>query len=254
MDQTGKDDLKTQFATREGTYRLMTLSEYSRPNRVGYQTNQSNPQVRVSLVTLPPPGTASTPFVLPRNSSTTSSNASSVSTFTGPARSGGGGGGAGEGLVISPSLINSMTANGGVGIEELQQHQQINILASTSATNHLLPVGSSSPSAAGGIDRICFNFGKELYVYAYRGCKKVGLCLNPFLGNIILVLISFSSPPTLANRSTKNYTKEQIRVAMTSTRQWQWLMELLFWSALPPARSNWFSRANGKPDVFLTKR
>lgn len=50
MDQNGKDDLKTQFATREGTYRLLTLSEYSRPNRVGYQSNQNNPQVRVSLL------------------------------------------------------------------------------------------------------------------------------------------------------------------------------------------------------------
>ena len=47
-------DVKTQFVTREGTYRLMTLSEYSRPNRVGYQPQgQTPPQVRVSLVTLP---------------------------------------------------------------------------------------------------------------------------------------------------------------------------------------------------------
>ncbi|EFA07158.1 WD repeat-containing protein 20-like Protein [Tribolium castaneum] len=50
-------DVKTQFVTREGTYRLMTLSEYSRPNRVGYQTQgQTPPQVRVSLVTLPDQG------------------------------------------------------------------------------------------------------------------------------------------------------------------------------------------------------
>lgn len=54
MDQNGKDDLKTQFATREGTYRLITLSEYSRPNRVGYQSNQNNPQVRVSLLPAKP--------------------------------------------------------------------------------------------------------------------------------------------------------------------------------------------------------
>uniref|UniRef100_T1GQI6 Uncharacterized protein n=1 Tax=Megaselia scalaris TaxID=36166 RepID=T1GQI6_MEGSC len=31
----------------------MTLSEYSRPNRVGYTNTQSSPQVRVSIVTLP---------------------------------------------------------------------------------------------------------------------------------------------------------------------------------------------------------
>lgn len=50
-------DVKTQFVTREGTYRLMTLSEYSRPNRVGYQPQgQTPPQVRVSLVSLPEQG------------------------------------------------------------------------------------------------------------------------------------------------------------------------------------------------------
>lgn len=49
----GKDDLKTNFVTREGVYRLLNLSEYSRPNRVGYQSNQNSPQVCVSLVSLP---------------------------------------------------------------------------------------------------------------------------------------------------------------------------------------------------------
>jgi hypothetical protein len=40
-----KDDvLKSHFITREGTYKLMTLSEYSRPNRVPL-----NPQVLVSI-------------------------------------------------------------------------------------------------------------------------------------------------------------------------------------------------------------
>lgn len=32
-DTAGRDELKTQFVTREGTYQLMTLAEYSRPNR-----------------------------------------------------------------------------------------------------------------------------------------------------------------------------------------------------------------------------
>lgn len=101
LDQSGKDDLKTQFITREGIYRL-TLSEYSRPNRVNYQTNQNNPQVRVSLCTLP---TSTLPSAAPCTNGT--------EVFSG----------------------GSATSNGG--------------------------------------DRICFNFGKELYVYAYRGCKKV---------------------------------------------------------------------------------
>lgn len=129
LDQNGKDDLKTQFVTREGTYRLMTLSEYSRPNRVGYQTNQNNPQVRVSLVSLP------------------TNNYQSA-------------------------------ASGGTGnCSGLQQQPQQN-----SSTSSSLGAPSSSingqtdglePSTVGGGDRICFNFGKELYVYAYRGCRKV---------------------------------------------------------------------------------
>ncbi|CAG9762164.1 unnamed protein product [Ceutorhynchus assimilis] len=46
-------DVKTSFVTREGIYRLMTLSEYSRPNRVTYQPQgQTPPQVNVSLVSL----------------------------------------------------------------------------------------------------------------------------------------------------------------------------------------------------------
>ncbi|XP_014226514.1 WD repeat-containing protein 20 isoform X1 [Trichogramma pretiosum] len=86
LDGGGKDDLKTQFVTREGTYKLMTLSEYSRPNRVGYTNSQGSASVRVSFVTLPDP--------------------------------------------VDPS------GNLGLG------------------------------------DRMCFNFGKELFVYVYKGVKK----------------------------------------------------------------------------------
>lgn len=51
--ESNKDDLKTQFVTSDGCYRLLNLSEYSRPNRAGYQSNQNSPQVRVSFVSLP---------------------------------------------------------------------------------------------------------------------------------------------------------------------------------------------------------
>ena len=46
-----RDELKTQFMTREGTYHLMTLAEYSRPNRVGYanQAANCNAPVKVSF-------------------------------------------------------------------------------------------------------------------------------------------------------------------------------------------------------------
>lgn len=52
LDPNAKDDLKTQFITREGTYRL-TLSDSRPSNRVGYQSNQNSPQVKVSFVSLP---------------------------------------------------------------------------------------------------------------------------------------------------------------------------------------------------------
>lgn len=83
----GKDELKTQFTTREGTYKVLSLSEYSRPNRVGYSSSQSNSPVKVSFVSL--------------------------------------------------------------------------------------------ADAAGTEDRICFNVGRELYVYMYRGIKKAADLSKP---------------------------------------------------------------------------
>ncbi|XP_047537013.1 WD repeat-containing protein 20 [Vanessa atalanta] len=96
-DSGGKDDVKTQFVTREGTYRLMTLSEYSRPNRVGYTSGSGSTHVRVSLVSLPP-------------------------------------------------------GTGG---------------------------GAPGSDGQGSDDRICFNHGKELYVYVYRGVKKAADLTKP---------------------------------------------------------------------------
>lgn len=133
LDPNCKDDLKTQFVTREGTYRLMTLSEYSRPNRVGYQTNQNNPQVRVSLVSLP---------INPVPSSI------ALQSIHQPAASA---------AIATNSLI---TTNG---------QDSCSSAAAAAGGQQLL----SPHTAGGGGDRICFNFGKELYVYAYRGCKKV---------------------------------------------------------------------------------
>lgn len=100
-DGGGKDELKTQFMTREGVYKLMTLSEYSRPNRVGFNA-QGNTPVKVSFVTVPDP--------------------------------------------------------------------------------------------SGNGDRICFNVGRELYVYVYKGVKKVRLCVSCNLSkaNMIIITIRFS--------------------------------------------------------------
>ncbi|XP_036109047.1 WD repeat-containing protein 20 isoform X6 [Molossus molossus] len=45
------NEIKTQFTTREGLYKLLPNSEYSRPNRVPFNSQGSNP-VRVSFVNL----------------------------------------------------------------------------------------------------------------------------------------------------------------------------------------------------------
>lgn len=163
MDQNGKDDLKTQFVTREGTYRLITLSEYSRPNRVGYQSNQNNPQVRVSLITLPAADAvtvASATSVVAAAATSTTTTSSTIDTVVAASS-------AGKYLPhqssLTPSTNAGISINGAV-VESIlqpisQQQQQLQQLQQ-----------QMQQSAS---DRICFNFGKELYVYSYRGVKKV---------------------------------------------------------------------------------
>jgi WD repeat-containing protein 20 len=122
-DSNGKDDLKTQFLTREGIYRLLTLSEYSRP-KVGYQSNQSSPQVRVSLVTLPSPNP-------------------------------------------QPQALHHQQ-------QQQQQTPSSQQHPSSSTSSNGLDRDTAAIVPTGG-DRICFNIGKELLIYAYRGVKKVGI-------------------------------------------------------------------------------
>ncbi|XP_052866189.1 WD repeat-containing protein 20 [Anopheles cruzii] len=124
LDSSGKDDLKTQFTSPEGDYRLMTLSEYSRPNRVGYQNNQNSPQVRVSIVSLPAPPP---PAI---------------------------------GQLVAGAVPNN-TSNSNIALTKPQSF--------ANGLEHQTTPGFSAP--VGG-DRICFNYGKELYVYSYRGAKK----------------------------------------------------------------------------------
>lgn len=100
------DELKTQFMTREGTYKLMTLSEYSRPNRVGYANNgQGGPgvsaPVKVSFASVPP----------------------------------------------TSSAITAQEAENGQNL--------------------------------GKVERITFNFGREIFVYPYKGVRKAADLTKP---------------------------------------------------------------------------
>lgn len=154
LEQSSKeDDLKTQFLTREGTYRLMNLSEYSRPNRVGYTSNQSSPMVRVSLVSMPEE---------PGGSSSAATGSSAVIN-----------GHSGDDLLqvnqISSATTPSPSVAAAVGLDH-QQHPLANGPGRHLTNNHQ----QQHVFGPCGGDRICFNFGKELFVYPYRGMKKVG--------------------------------------------------------------------------------
>lgn len=176
LDPNVKDDLKTQFVTREGTYRLLTLSEYSRPNRVGYNTNQSSPQVRVSIVSLP--NNNSCPNTISGASSGGSTavvgpiNGNVNGSATNNSKGSGDGSANGSNASATGTLVNgqqqaaygvpaTMDARLGAGIS---MHTMIN--GGSDGQNGLA-------SQIYGGDRICFNFGRELYVYAFRGVKKV---------------------------------------------------------------------------------
>ncbi|CAD6189997.1 unnamed protein product [Caenorhabditis auriculariae] len=105
-----KEDLKTQFTTREGTYRIMTLAEYSRPNR--------------------PQGL---------QGATAATGATGAATTT----TGG-----------APVRVSFLTLSGFMPPE----------VAESSNRNSNYAEHEDLYS-----DKICFNVGRELYVYHYRG-------------------------------------------------------------------------------------
>ncbi|CRL07748.1 CLUMA_CG020702, isoform A [Clunio marinus] len=154
--ESNKDDLKTQFVTREGCYRLLNLSEYSRPNRVGYQSNQNSPQVRVSFVSLPQSQTQISVAQqqqkpIEKGSSSANNNGNSSNpTTNGP-------------IPSSNSLSSSATTATVTSLTNglQQEHNYLN--------QNNVPNG----------DWICFNFGKELYTYSYRGVRKAADLSKP---------------------------------------------------------------------------
>jgi len=205
LDANVKDDLKTQFVTREGTYRLLTLSEYSRPNRVGYSNNQSSPQVRVSFVTLPNPSSNSknnsdaanaTPAAAATTTTTTSdkrtqlqSNGGAATTTATPITAaattttihatpsitaitttlnGGAGGGGGGGDSYNGSSTVDARLGGGISMHSM-------------TNGAVLDQNGMPTNQIYGGDRICFNFGRDLYVYAFRGIKKVSVVQGVFI-------------------------------------------------------------------------
>ena len=58
-----REELKTQFMTREGTYHLMALAEYTRPNRVGYNNQPANGSVPVKVSPVTPSLVSTVPLL-----------------------------------------------------------------------------------------------------------------------------------------------------------------------------------------------
>lgn len=154
-----KDDIKTHFITREGCYRLQ--SEY--PNRVGYQSNQNSPQVRVSFVSLPQN---------PAAQQQSSEKGKKIAYHCGISQL----------MSIVNCSLGSSSLNHTVNGNSVVQNGPIPTSNSlSSATTNVTSNGlqqdqnhlSQSKDLPNGSDWICFNLGKELYTYSYRGVKKV---------------------------------------------------------------------------------
>lgn len=181
MESNKDHDLKTQFVTREGCYRLLNLSEYSRPNRVGYQSNQNSPQVRVSFVSLPQNQTQISSALQQQQSVEKGESEQD------PAR-----------LPVVPTLVPLSVSIGSTSATNNNTNNGNNVSATS---NGPIPSSNSLSSATtatvtsltNGLqqehnylnqnnvpngDWICFNFGKELYTYSYRGIKKVSESLR----------------------------------------------------------------------------
>lgn len=101
-----KEELKTHFTTREGTYKLMTMAEYSRPNRVPMNQMQ--------------PGTANV-----------------------------------AGAPVRVSFLSLNTGNKSPSPRAEDQDE--------------LDCDENYREELATADRICFNVGRELYVYLYKG-------------------------------------------------------------------------------------
>lgn len=171
LDPSGKDDkndIKTHFVTREGVYRILNLSSEefavnpARPRPVGYQSNQSSPQVRVSIVSLP-----SAP--LTAGSTTTAASSTLITTTSGNSGSGGGP----QSSSSSSNLINTTGISAAPNTSNLG-NSTLGTTNSGSSANTNGQQQQDNGNGQGG-DRICFNIGKELYVYSFKGIRKVGI-------------------------------------------------------------------------------
>lgn len=168
---TSKDDpIKSSFLTREGTYKLMTLSEYSRPNRVPLTqvpcslssmatrtmvmgavlkagNTMASAPVRVSFLRLREPAALSL--------GSTPSAPGSAGQQDGPASR----------HAAAATASNNGFGTPSTGLEDSELSGEL--------------YEEQDPGLAGCPDRICFNVGRELYVYHYRGVRNAADLSKP---------------------------------------------------------------------------
>jgi len=164
-----REELKSQFSTREGTYRLASAVEFSRTTRpLTYVPPANN--------TTPAPGT-SPPI---RISFVTNAAAAAATTTTRtPHLTGVGGGGDADSLASNRSSPGSSSAS---ATNNTMVHRSVSDYHPPTSNNGSSGGGGSAtgssheetnPDAQATPHRFCLNIGKELFVYPYMGTRKV---------------------------------------------------------------------------------
>ncbi len=142
------EEVKTQFMTREGLYKMMALSEYSRPNRVGY----ANPGGGLG-----------------------------VGGVGGAAGGTGVGAGQGAGSLGGPAPVRVSFSLSPGSVTAGPSSSSAASLSSGGADSNGGESASASlaSSSASSGDKIAFNYGREIFVYPYRGVKKAADLTKP---------------------------------------------------------------------------
>lgn len=180
----GLEDIKIQFRAREGYYRLMNSPDYSRSQRaIGFSTGTTNSNsstasnektcIKISLVTINDSNDIAANIRQPPSGNNNSNNYQRNQT--------------------SSSAINSPLAT-------------ITTLNTTSSTN----TTTSHRRSKGARDKkICFNVGRELFVYNYDGVRT-----GPDASNPIYKRSFKGSPPTCHDFNQATATSQSISLVV----------------------------------------
>lgn len=166
-DGGGREELKSQFSTREGTYRLASAVEFARSTRpLTYVAPTNNttpapgtsPPVRISFV--------SHSSILEQSSR---SNHDKTGVTVGP----GGVAATGGSNRSSPESPLASTSNN-IGHHSTNNDETYFTAGSNgSHASNGSHEDASNPDVESTPHRFCLNIGKELFVYPYMGIRKV---------------------------------------------------------------------------------